>query len=300
MTQEIAAQIVQQGQARMAIVLEAKCPRQSWSTCHQTTIMKFLALALTILLAAGTQAVPMQADAPSQMEHVKAAIMVYMTQVKETAQRSIDLLDDTEYKEYKVELSKSLDNLQQYSQTASQALAPYSEAFGAQLTDATAAVRAEIMKDVEELRTQLEPKRAELKAVLNKHMEEYREKLEPLIKEIVDQRRTEMEAFRIKLEPVVEEMRAKVSANVEETKAKLMPIVETIRAKLTERLEELRTLAAPYAEEYKEQMIKAVGEVREKIVPLTEDFKGQMGPAAEQLKEKLMAFYETISQTMKA
>ncbi|KAK6296902.1 hypothetical protein J4Q44_G00330440 [Coregonus suidteri] len=267
---------------------------------HQTTIMKFLALALTILLAAGTQAVPMQADAPSQLEHVKAAMMVYMTQVKETAQRSIDLLDDTEYKEYKQQLSQSLDNLQQYAQSASQSLAPYSEAFGTQLTDATAAVRAEVMKDVEELRTQLEPKRAELKAVLEKHMEEYREKLEPLIKEHIDQRRTEMEAFRVKMEPVVEEMRAKVSANVEETKAKLMPIVETVRAKLTERLEELRTLAAPYAEEYKEQMIKAVEEVREKVVPLTEDFKGQVGPAAEQARLKLMSIYETIIQAMKA
>lgn len=48
-----------------------------------------------------TQAVPMQADAPSQLEHVKVAMMEYMAQVKETAQRSIDLLDDTEYKEYK-------------------------------------------------------------------------------------------------------------------------------------------------------------------------------------------------------
>uniref|UniRef100_A0A674CE29 Apolipoprotein A-Ib n=2 Tax=Salmo TaxID=8028 RepID=A0A674CE29_SALTR len=266
----------------------------------QTTIMKFLALALTILLAAATQAVPMQADAPSQLEHVKVAMMEYMAQVKETAQRSIDLLDDTEFKEYKVQLSQSLDNLQQYAQTTSQSLAPYSEAFGAQLTDAAAAVRAEVMKDVEELRTQLEPKRAELKEVLDKHIDEYRKKLEPLIKEIVEQRRTELEAFRVKMEPVVEEMRAKVSTNVEETKAKLMPIVETVRAKLTERLEELRTLAAPYAEEYKEQMFKAVGEVREKVGPLTNDFKGQVGPAAEQAKEKLMAFYETISQAIKA
>uniref|UniRef100_A0AAZ3SHH5 Apolipoprotein A-I n=1 Tax=Oncorhynchus tshawytscha TaxID=74940 RepID=A0AAZ3SHH5_ONCTS len=253
--------------------------------------MQFLALALTILLAAATQAVPMQADAPSQLEHVKVAMMEYMAQVKETAQRSIDHLDDTEYKEYKVQLSQSLDNLQQYAQTASQSLAPYSEAIGVQLTEATAAVRAEVMKDVEELRSQLEPKRAELKEVLDKHIDEYRKRLEPLIKDIVEQRRTELEAFRVKIEPVVEEMRAK---------AKLMPIVETVRAKLTERLEELRTLASPYAEEYKEQMVKAVGDVREKVVPLTTDFKGQLGPAAEQAKEKLMALYETISQAMKA
>uniref|UniRef100_A0A8C7UZ32 Apolipoprotein A-I-1 n=1 Tax=Oncorhynchus mykiss TaxID=8022 RepID=A0A8C7UZ32_ONCMY len=230
--------------------------------------MKFLALALTILLAAGTQAFPMQADAPSQLEHVKAALSMYIAQVKLTAQRSIDLLDDTEYKEYKMQLTQSLDNLQQYADATSQSLAPYSEAFGTQLTDATAAVRAEVMKDVEELRSQLEPKRAELKEVLDKHIDEYRKKLEPLIKEHIELRRTEMEAFRAKMEPIVEELRAKVAINVEETKTKLMPIVEIVRAKLTERLEELRTLAAPYAEEYKEQMIKAVGEVREKVSPL--------------------------------
>uniref|UniRef100_A0A8C7JZY7 Apolipoprotein A-I n=1 Tax=Oncorhynchus kisutch TaxID=8019 RepID=A0A8C7JZY7_ONCKI len=241
--------------------------------------MKFLALALTILLAAGTQAFPMQADAPSQLEHVKAALSMYIAQVKLTAQRSIDLLDDTEYKEYKMQLTQSLDNLQQYADATSQSLAPYSEAFGTQLTDATAAVRTEVMKDVEELRSQLEPKRAELKEVLDKHIDEYRKKLEPLIKEHIELRRTEMEAFRAKMEPVVEELRAKVAINVEETKTKLMPIVEIVRAKLTERLEELRTLAAPYAEEYKEQMIKAVGEVREKVSPLSEDFKGQVaGP----------------------
>uniref|UniRef100_A0A4W5M7N5 Apolipoprotein A-Ib n=1 Tax=Hucho hucho TaxID=62062 RepID=A0A4W5M7N5_9TELE len=262
--------------------------------------MKFLALALTILLAAATQAVPMQADAPFQLEHVKEAMMEYMAQVKETAQRSIDLLDDTEYKAYKMQLSQSLDNLQQYAQTASQSLVPYSEVFTVQVIYTTNAVRTEIMKDVEELRSQLEPMRAELKEVLDKHMDEYRKKLEPLIKDILKQRRTEMEAFRVKMEPVVEEMRAKVSANVEETKAKLMPIVETVRAKLTERLEKLRTLAVPYAEEYKEQMFKAVGEVREKVAPLTKDFKGQVGSATEQAKEKLMAFYETISQAMKA
>ncbi|NP_001117135.1 apolipoprotein A-I precursor [Salmo salar] len=239
--------------------------------------MKFLVLALTILLAAGTQAFPMQADAPSQLEHVKAALNMYIAQVKLTAQRSIDLLDDTEYKEYKMQLSQSLDNLQQFADSTSKSWPPTPRS-SAPSCDATATVRAEVMKDVEDVRTQLEPKRAELTEVLNKHIDEYRKKLEPLIKQHIELRRTEMDAFRAKIDPVVEEMRAKVAVNVEETKTKLMPIVEIVRAKLTERLEELRTLAAPYAEEYKEQMFKAVGEVREKVAPLSEDFKARWAP----------------------
>ncbi|KAJ7990219.1 hypothetical protein DPEC_G00298040 [Dallia pectoralis] len=256
--------------------------------------MKFLALALTILLVAGSQALPMQADAPSQLEHVKAAMAVYLTQVKETAQRSINLLDDTEYKEYKMHLSKSLESLQEYADKAG----PVGDAFGSQLAEATAAVRAEIMKDVEDLRTQLAPKRAELKEVLEKHMAEYREKMEPIVKEIMEKRRAEMEALQIKMEPVIEEMRAKVAHNVEETKSKLMPIVEAVRAKLTERLEELRTMAAPYADEYKEQVMKAVGELRGNIDH--EKIQSQMSPVMDEVKEKFLALYEAVKQSVSA
>ena len=43
----------------------------------------------------------LQNDAPSQLEHVRAAAMVYLTQVKETAMKTLDHLDGTEYAEYK-------------------------------------------------------------------------------------------------------------------------------------------------------------------------------------------------------
>ncbi|MCI4390654.1 hypothetical protein PGIGA_G00125090 [Pangasianodon gigas] len=65
------------------------------------SIMKFVALVLAVLLAAGCQARFLQADAPSQYEHIRAAVVTYLGQVKETAQKAIDHLDDAEFKDYK-------------------------------------------------------------------------------------------------------------------------------------------------------------------------------------------------------
>ncbi|XP_046906384.1 apolipoprotein A-I isoform X2 [Hypomesus transpacificus] len=179
--------------------------------------MKFVALALTLLLAVGSHAMALQNDAPSQLEHVRAAAMVYLTQVKETAMKTLDHLDGTEYAEYKVKLSESLDQLHAYAQTASETITPYGETYSAQLLDATKDVRERIMADVEDLRVQLEPKREELRQVLQKHMDEYRGKLEPVFQEYMTKNKEDVETLRAKLQPLLEEMRSKVEANVEET-----------------------------------------------------------------------------------
>ncbi|KAG7483966.1 hypothetical protein MATL_G00043940 [Megalops atlanticus] len=270
-------------------------------TAPQSVIMKFVVLALTVLLAAGSQARYLQADeAPTQLEHIKAAVMVYLTQVKETAQKALDHLDGTEYEEYKARLSQSLDSLHSYAQTASQSLTPYGESFTSQFLEATKQMRENVMADVEDLRKQLEPKREELQQVLQKHVEEYREKLEPVLQEYVAKHKQEMDALKEKLQPLVEEMREKVQANVEETKSVLLPMVEVVRTKLTQRLEELKTMIAPYAEEYKEQLTKVVSEVREKVSPHTQDLQGKLEPYAEELRTKLAALWETIYQHLSA
>ncbi|XP_048119927.1 apolipoprotein A-I-2-like [Alosa alosa] len=250
--------------------------------------MKFVALALTILLVAGAQARTLQADAPSPLEHVRSAVMVYLTQVKETAQKALTHLDDTEYKDYKMKVSESLDNMLTHVQTASASLSPYTDAFANQIMEVTAGMRASIAADVEELRKNLEPKREELRQVLEKHMQEYREKLEPIMNEYTAKHREEMEALRTKMEPVMVELRAKIQTNVEETKSKLMPIIEAVRTKLTERLEEMKTMATPYVEEYREQLTKAVAELREQM--------GKSDGLGEELKTKLMGVYETLTK----
>ncbi|KAK2911895.1 hypothetical protein Q8A67_004028 [Cirrhinus molitorella] len=262
--------------------------------------MKFVALALTILLAVGSQARFLQADAPSQLEHYKAAALVYLTQVKEQAQKAFDNLDGTEYEQYKVQLSESLTKLQDYAQSTTQTLTPYTETISSQFLENTKQLRERVMTDFEDLRSKLEPHRAELYVVLQKHLEEYREKLQPVVQEYAALNRENAEQLRAKLQPMLEEMRQKFESNVEETKSKLVPMVEAIRTKLTEGLEELRTMAAPYAEEYKEQLVKAVEEAKEKLAPHTQDLQGRMEPYVENAKARLAQVYETIAKAIQA
>merc|ERR1712235_102815 len=188
---------------------------------HTASIMQFLALALTLLLAVGSQARSLQADAPpTQLEQVRGALMVYLDQVKDSAQKALGTLDDTEYKMYKDKLTAGLDGMQAYIKTASETMAPMGEAVSGQVMEAVNAVRTQVNVDVDELRT----------------------KLEPLIQEYVAKHRENIDGLRAKMEPIVEEMKGRVAANVEETKTALVPIVETIRTKLTGRLEELKTM----------------------------------------------------------
>ncbi|XP_028817733.1 apolipoprotein A-Ib [Denticeps clupeoides] len=250
--------------------------------------MKFVALALTILLVAGSQARFLQDEAPSQLQHVRAAVLVYLAQVKESAQKALVYLDDTEYQDYKAKISDSLDDMLKNIQAASAKASPYTDAFAAQITELTAGIREKIRTDIDELRTQLEPKREELRAVLEKHMQEYRDKLEPVVKEYMEKHKAEVQAFQAKMKPIVEELRAKVQTNVEETKSKLAPIVDAVRTKLTERLEDLKALASPFVEEYKEQAIKVVTQLRENI--------GKSDGLAEELKTKLTDLYATLTK----
>ncbi|XP_071753377.1 apolipoprotein A-I [Centroberyx gerrardi] len=261
--------------------------------------MKFVALALALLLAVGSQAASLQADAPSQLDHIRSAVGLYLGQVKDSATKALDTLDDTEYKEYKAQLTESLDSLQTQVQSLHAMAVPYTDAFVGQIMESTTAIRTSIMTDLDSLRAEVEPKRAELKDVIEKHIAQYRAKLDPIITEYSTKHRAEMESLKAKLEPMVEELRAMVEANVEETKTALMPIVEAVRAKMTERLEGLKEMATPYVDEYKEHLNKAFAEVKEKAGTLNaEDLQGQVAPHIATLKEKISAIYETISASL--
>merc|ERR550534_2551358 len=95
--------------------------------------MKFVALALTLLLAVGSQAQAGQSNAPNQLDNIRNMATVYLDQVKHSVQQTLDHLDGTQYAEYKMKLSQSLDQLNDYAQT----LTPYGEAFSAQFSEAT-------------------------------------------------------------------------------------------------------------------------------------------------------------------
>merc|ERR1712212_93911 len=250
---------------------------------HQTSIMKFVALALALLLAVGTQGASLQADAPSQLAHIRAAMDVYMTQVKESAKKALDQLDDTEYKAVKEQMSQRLEDMHNQIKALQTSVSP-----------ATAGLRAAIEADVETLKTDLEPKRIALKEVIDRHIAQYSAQLEPLIAEHYAKHVTEMDALKTKLEPIVEDLRAKVAVNIEETKNAMMPIVEAVRAKVSERLEELKNMAKPYVDEYKAQMKQAYDQAKGiKTEDLTA-LKDKIAPLAEDVKTKLQMMAEII------
>ncbi|MEQ2247212.1 hypothetical protein ILYODFUR_007044 [Ilyodon furcidens] len=270
---------------------------QSRHQLHQTTIMKFVALALAVVLAVSCQAASLQADAPSQLAHIRSAVDVYLTQAKESAIKALDQLDDTPYQELKVNLAQRLEDMHNNIKNMQAQVSPMTDSLVTTISDATADFRASIMADIDALKVELEPKRAKLREVLEKHMEEYRTHLEPMVKEYSAKHSAEMEALRAKMEPVMEELRQKVATNVEETKAALMPIVEAVRSKLVERLENLKQMAAPYVEEYKEQLKKFYGQVQGINNEELTNMREKLAPLGEEIRERLQAMASIISET---
>ncbi|CAG6006597.1 apolipoprotein A-I-like [Menidia menidia] len=258
--------------------------------------MKFLALALA-LLAVGSHAATLQADAPSQLAQIRSAVDVYMLQVKEGAIKALDQLDDTPYQELKGTLAQRLEDLHTQIKTLQTSVSPMTDSVVTTISDATADLRTSIMNDIEALKADLEPKRAKLREVLEKHMEEYRAHMEPIVKEYYAKQSADMDALRAKMEPIVAELRQKIATNVDETRAALMPIVESVRTKLVERLENLKQMATPYVEEYKEQLKQAYSQAQsikgEDLTALRE----KIAPLAEDIKEKFTAIFALVAET---
>lgn len=259
--------------------------------------MKFVALALVVLLAVGSQAASLQADAPSSLAHIRAAADVYMTQAKESAIRALDQLDDTPYQELKVALAQRLEDMHNNIKQLQSQVSPMTDSVVSTISDATAELRASIAADIEALKAELEPKRAKLREVLEKHMEEYRTHLEPILKEYHAKHNAEMEELRTKMEPVMEELRQKIATNVDETRAALVPIVEAVRTKLVERVEALKAMAAPYVEEYKEHIRQAYNQAQGVNTEQLTGLREKLTPLAEEIKQKMQAMAAIIGET---
>ncbi|KAI4878175.1 hypothetical protein NFI96_011615 [Prochilodus magdalenae] len=260
---------------------------------HLSSTMKFVALALAVLLAAGCQARSLQADAPSQYEHVRAAVVTYLGQVKETAERAIDRIEDKEVKDY---LTLSLNKIQGFLESASENLKPVRDTVGPQVMELISGLREKVKTDLEQLRKELAPKRQELHEVVKKHLEEYREKLEPLLKEYAEKNRGQMGSLPAKMEPVMKEMQEMIKTNVEETKSKLTPIVEVIRNKMTERLENLRKSFEPFVQEYREQVENALTDLRAKYQ--SGQLQTKVTNLAEELQPQLQKVFQTIHKAV--
>ncbi|KAK1899679.1 Apolipoprotein A-I [Dissostichus eleginoides] len=260
--------------------------------------MKFVALALALVLAVGSHAASMQADAPSQLQHIRAAMDMYLVQVKDSANKALDQLDETEYKDLKVGMSQRLEDVFTQIKTLQAAVGPVTDGVVGTVSDATSSIRASIMADIDSLKIDLEPKRVALKEVIDRHIADYQTRMEPIIQEYAAKHTAEMESLKARMEPIVEDLRTKIASNVEETKTAMMPIVEAVRAKLSERLEELKTMATPYVEEYKDQISKAYAQIQSQSQNMNTDkiaeLRTKVAPLVEEVKVKLTAIYETI------
>ncbi|KAM9812326.1 apolipoprotein A-Ib [Syngnathus typhle] len=262
--------------------------------------MKFVALAITLLLAVGCQAASLQADAPSSLAHARAVVDVYLTQMKESVKNALGHLDDTEYKEFKDVISLRLDDLHLQLKTVQESVAPVTDGVVATLSDVTQTFRDNVKKDVDALEVQLAPYKTKLNEVVNKHIEEYRALLEPVITEYQAQHDAQMNVLKAKLEPIVEDLRNKISVNVEETKTALVPIIEAVRTKVDARLVELREMIGPYVGEYKDQIGKAYAHARSiKAEDLTA-LREKINPLVEDVKTKLQTIFQNIFQTFSA
>ncbi|KAM8902402.1 apolipoprotein A-I-like [Spinachia spinachia] len=260
--------------------------------------MKFVALALALLLAVGSRAASLQADAPSQLEHVRAAVDVYLTQVKESAKKALDHLDDSEYKDLKDRLTTRIDDLYTQVKTLQGSVSPVTDSVVSTIADATADFRASVISDIDTLKADLAPKRAALQEVIDRHIEQYRIILDPIITEYSAKHQADIEVLRGKLQPVVADIQSKVAVHVEETKAALIPIVEAVRTKLSERLEQLKETVGPYVEEYKDQLrsayTQAQGVKAEDLAALRE----KIAPLAEDIKVKLQAIFGIVTESI--
>ncbi|XP_026886453.1 apolipoprotein A-Ib [Electrophorus electricus] len=256
--------------------------------------MRFVAIALAILLAAGCQTHSIQADAPSQYEHIRSGVVTFMNQIKENSKQAIDKLDDGEFKDLKVQLHKGLDMVENMLTSASESLKPIRDGIGPTVVDTVHEVYDNVKKDVEELRTDLKPKCTELRTVIKKHLDQYREKLEPVITEYLEKKREQLKEFSEKMEPVAKEMKVLFVTNLEETKSKLTPIVETIRDKVTARVQVWQAVIKPYIDDYREQ----TGGF---FKTLQEDFESgklqeKFSKVASELKPQLEGVFNTIQK----
>lgn len=59
----------------------------------------------------GSQARFLQDEPPSQLDHVKTVLQVYADQLKTSAHKALNHLDDTEFKDYKYETLLRLGQL---------------------------------------------------------------------------------------------------------------------------------------------------------------------------------------------
>ncbi|XP_029965181.1 LOW QUALITY PROTEIN: apolipoprotein A-I-like [Salarias fasciatus] len=257
--------------------------------------MKFVALALALFLAVGSQAASLQADAPSQLDHFRAVADVYAEQVREGAKRALEKLEGTQYSELKPIISQRIDDFHSQLKAAQQSIAPMTDNFVKTIADATVDVRASVQAEFDTLKAEIEAKRDQLRPILEKHFDEYRVELEPILKEYVDKHNADIESHELRLQPVVESLRHQ-GGNQSGRDQNCNPAHRGVTSALgsLDRLEGLKAVVGPYVDEYKDQLAAAYSRAQSVDRAQLEQLREKIAPLAADIKVKVQAMFEAI------
>uniref|UniRef100_A0A667YD93 Uncharacterized protein n=1 Tax=Myripristis murdjan TaxID=586833 RepID=A0A667YD93_9TELE len=220
--------------------------------------MKFMALALTLLLAVGCHAASMQSDTDSQMDDSGPALIVFLEKVKNIVENALANLSDTDHEKFKDQLSNDLDMILNLIKNLT--AEPYIYALSDLIKEATAAVHEFIHTEIHSLRTDLENRRISLRTVLRKHVNRILIKVDPIITDYARKHRAGIDALTAKLEPLVMEMITMLLIAQDNMK----PIGETVD-KLDWSLQDLRTMVETYVAVQLREAITVVEQVYNEI-----------------------------------
>jgi len=243
---------------------------------HPTNIMKFVALALTLLLAVGSHAASLQADAPTPLDQMRSGAIASLRQLLDATKKSLDHVDDPGFTEQRDQIKQHIDSTMEKILALQQTVAPYTDSLYAQVESC-----------ITDLRTRMEPHTAKLGEVLKKHMEDYRTKFN----EITSEHRAEVEELKNKMAPKTQELSTLIETNLEETKSALLPILNILSEKINEGMTSAKEAIEPYIQEYKDQFSTVIESMKQDG---GSDLQARFQPVLEEIKAKAAAFGQTF------
>ncbi|XP_029027405.1 apolipoprotein A-Ib [Betta splendens] len=255
--------------------------------------MKFVAL-VCLLLAVGSQASPMLSDAPSQLEHFRSGLNLFLDQLKGSLTNAVNSLDDAEYKDIKERAIMHIDGAYTYIKQLQAQVAPVTDSVVGTISEATEEFQKSVAKDLVEL----EPMRAELRKVLKEHMDQYQTLLKPVVDSYIERRKEDMKAMRAQFQPTFEELRKKVAHNVEETKQALVPLLKAVGEKVANHIKAVRETLGPHVEEYKEQVRQAYEQAQKFDDKAMSELREKINPAIEAIKTNMKTIYDVVIETI--
>ncbi|XP_034023776.1 apolipoprotein A-I-like isoform X2 [Thalassophryne amazonica] len=227
--------------------------------------MKFLVLALALLLAVGSQAASMKqkrsAD-PTILQLLRDFVDTFVKhRIQGIKQIEDTFKDDSDGVSVADKLNKTFADFKAWQAKVS----PHTDEAFKKAEDFLNPVIEKASAEINSFKTKMEPHRAKLHGVLEKHFEQYKSDLAPIYESYATACKANMEDMKTTLAAKQEEMMKKVSANLEETKSALEPIMSIIQTELTEDIknfkEQMKTAAQDYIQDMKDAFTNSQGAV---------------------------------------